>query len=57
MKRLAKIIFLTGGIILLAGCTPRRDSSKPEADGDTIEVVISTPDAPVNHTPVTSPKP
>lgn len=43
MKLLAKLIIVLGGVALLAACTSRRTDSPAQADGDTIEVVISTP--------------
>lgn len=42
MKRLAFIAIALGGMIL-ASCTSRRTDAPAEADGDTIEVIITTP--------------
>lgn len=43
MRTLCRIILVLGGVAVLAACTPRRTDDRPQADGDTIEVVISTP--------------
>lgn len=43
MKFLTRTLIALGGVALLAACTSRRSDTPAEADGDTIEVVISTP--------------
>lgn len=43
MKLTVKLLIALGGVALLAACTPRRTDAPAEADGDTIQVVISTP--------------
>lgn len=41
MKLTLKIFLMAGALAVLAACTPRRTDSPPEADGDTVEVVIN----------------
>ena len=45
MRLSYKIFIGTATVCLLGSCTERRTDSVPEADGDTVEVVISQADS------------